>query len=237
MTDVMEQGVAEALADGWHLNRDGRPCGTATHDTQWSFRNGCRSAEAAQAKAAGRNHTAGTDGLSAQRRAKRILNPAPECPAERHHATFRAYRDGCRCPAAVIANQQNLDQMREYRRTRESQEARDPRAPWRTERMRCGRMDLFLLLHGAPQVDRATGRNVNTQTEKMVAVLRWTGKLRLPNGQLYTDKDLGRLMGVTGTTVAHLREEPAKRRATRTQRRLAEAQWRAMRNARLVSRG
>lgn len=197
------------------------PCTAERHaDSQHAWRHGCRcpGAEAA--------HNAYQDGQRAARLARHgriIETPDPDCTANTHRASDYAWRKGCRCTDAKLAHRREVDRRRE--RAAEARTpaaasaaelaANDPRKPWRGPDMRVSWNNLLLL----------TGGFVDSPTtmERTVACLRLLGR--------GMDKAaVAERLRICDDTVDKARARVVRLREERTERRLADARWRVMRN-------
>lgn len=211
-------------------------CG-ATHD---AWRKGCRHPEAVRAH----------EEWKARKRAERAAAvnwPEGQCLAASHGTLFAAEINGCRCPEALrLVDEKRIRQAgskrecrnREYsvEYEREQQRIRratgdrlsaDPRREWRYGKAGVSSIVVMMMLHGFPDNP--------TRAERMVAIIKLDGRMVRDE---FTARmrpmlkgEIGARIGCTEATVRRLRVERERRRNERTQRRLADAQWRAAHHA------
>lgn len=225
MTDVMERLTAERLAAMLPVILPGVAIGSCTaerHGSSWAWRmRGCRCPGAALEQTA----------FLIRRHNRDYPRSNPECPALRH-LTYKAYKiDGCRCPEAFASMTRHIGMWR----TRSCRKASLTKsyAFWRGERTRVNPISVLLLT----TVPASGGRTLRgfwdeaTRRERMLAV-DWLSRVgnRAGTGRM-EDVDIGARMGVSGPTVTRYRAEYRRLRERRTERRLADSQWRNRKDA------
>lgn len=160
------------------------------------------------------------------------IDSAGNCVAERHGSRL-AFIAGCRCPDAVLKDEDHRAKDRGYGAKYGSEQrkalratggrlSRDPRNRWRGERMRVDPFTLGALLNG----DRPRG----TRGELMVAVMRMQGRVKVNGPEHPRPIQVGEIaayLGIDEGVVARRQRDPQVFRKERTQRRLADSQWRA----------
>jgi hypothetical protein len=86
--------------------------------------------------------------------------------------------------------------------------------------MRVNRFNLSLLMSGFVDMP--------TRGERMVAVIRLTGRANTAGTGILTTGEIADRLGTTLANVQYQRERVRMLRSERTRRRLADVQWRAM---------
>lgn len=159
------------------------------------------------------------------------------------HGTRPAYVLGCRCRAAIRAHEQYLMRKENNRRARKGREyakqfeaewrraqratggrlAADPRRAWRGGKMAVGRNSLFWVLRGLMTEEA-------TMAEIMVAMIKLENR-QVPDSpwrpRTIQNMELCAFLGVDDRMTYRMRELRQRLRDQRTQRRLADVQWKA----------
>lgn len=158
----------------------------------------------------------------AQRRA--AINPTEPCTAPTHSATESAWANGCRCQAAADAHLRTLKRNRLNHAAR-----RNPTLKWRGPDMRVSRINLMVIMAGRPEI--------GTKMEEILAAHLLLGAPnRMGNGR-YGPTEVGERLGISPEVVRKRVRVLDTLRGQRTQRRLADAQWKARRVGKAVTAG
>lgn len=213
-------------------------------DTQEAWRQGCRHPGAVRAHETWRRNRRGerADALA-------VYAATGECGAKTHGSRIAYEVAGCRHEEARKAKDRyDLERQAAKKRRdralavashRDSMRAKrmtggrlriDPRRPWRSGNMAVGRVSVSLLVAGW-KVPEAT------EMERMVAILRLSRKTVWDRAELTSKQasgyrtlymsEIAQRIGVSAVTVRRLRDDArANLRDSRTQRRLADSQWR-----------
>lgn len=213
-------------------------CKAAKHsDTNWAWDNGCRHPGAIEAH---RKWLA--EGKGRMTKVPPAVDESGRCVAAKHGSRHAYIAAGCRHPEAIekyekylkrrncdAQNRRDADQafvwMRDSARAKRMTGGRleqDPRRPWRGGRMAVDRNNLrWMFLHGFASA---------SQGEKMAALNRLEGTMVAGDGWLekphrITATEIAQRLGVTLTGVKSLRARQIELATERTQRRLADRQW------------
>lgn len=212
-----------------------------THSpTKTAWRNGCRHPGAVAAH----------DEWIAEKRAQRkraMSAAAGECMAATHGTRYAYEMSGCRCPKALAAHRKHAARANDAERARR---ARDYSLDYSHERMRAKRLTGGRLDYDPRRVWRGGNAGVSTvsvlhvmagyqidatHAEKMVAVLRLARRQVWDRGDWKTrphwrapqDQEIADVIGTSANNISRMRKRPAVLRENRTERRAADARWRA----------
>lgn len=188
----------------------------ATHS---AWQRGCRCPAAVDAH----------DEFRVRRRAKNKHQPAAvdedgNCVAAWHGMSELAWKRGCRCAGSIADHERHLAVIRARHRRKS-----DPRKPWRGPEQRVNALHLWMLVRGL--------RDEPTYGEELAAVYILMRRGNRAGTGIMQTKEIAERIGVSDTKVRSLKETIQNRRASRTNRRRADAQWKQIQREKAIEQG